>query len=262
MKKLVAADRFELGVCYYPEHWPEEMWEDDYRRMVETGFTIVRMGEFAWSIFEPEEGVYQFELFDRAIDLAYRHGLKVVLGTPTATPPAWLTERYPEVLNVTYEGVTLQHGMRRHYNYSSPKYRELCARIAAQLAAHYGNHPGVTGWQIDNELNCEISEFYSESDHKSFRKWLQDKYGSLEKLNEAWGLSSGIRATLTGLRSFYPVLPRSRDSRIRIRHWMRSGLSLIIRSRLPRIRPTLSVQRRRINGLRRTGYSAIWTVIK
>ncbi|WP_438495479.1 beta-galactosidase [Paenibacillus sp. IHBB 3054] len=187
MKKPVAADRFELGVCYYPEHWPEEMWEDDYRRMVETGFTIVRMGEFAWSIFEPEEGVYQFELFDRAIDLAYRHGLKVVLGTPTATPPAWLTERYPEVLNVTYEGVTLQHGMRRHYNYSSPKYRELCARIAAQLAAHYGNHPGVTGWQIDNELNCEISEFYSESDHKSFRKWLQDKYGSLEKLNEAWG---------------------------------------------------------------------------
>lgn len=95
----------------------------------------------AWSIFEPEEGVYQFELFDRAIDLAYRHGLKVVLGTPTATPPALLTERYPEVLNVTYEGVTLQHGMRRHYNYSSPKYRELCARIVAQLAAHYGNHP-------------------------------------------------------------------------------------------------------------------------
>lgn len=187
MKKPVATERFELGVCYYPEHWPESMWEDDYRRMRELGFTIIRVGEFAWSIFEPAEGEFQFGLFDRAIDLAHKHGLQVVLGTPTATPPAWLTEKYPEVLNVTYEGVTLQHGMRRHYNYSSSKYRELCARITEQMAEHYGNHPAVVGWQIDNELNCEISEFYSESDHRAFREWLQHKYGSLEKLNEAWG---------------------------------------------------------------------------
>ncbi|OMD55410.1 MULTISPECIES: beta-galactosidase [Paenibacillus] len=187
MKKPVATEKFELGVCYYPEHWPENMWEDDYRRMRELGFTIIRMGEFAWSIFEPAEGQFQFGLFDRAIDLAHKYGLQVVLGTPTATPPAWLTDKYPEVLNVTYEGVTLQHGMRRHYNYSSPKYRELCARIAEQMAEHYGNHPGVVGWQIDNELNCEISEFYSESDHKAFREWLQQKYVTLEHLNEAWG---------------------------------------------------------------------------
>lgn len=187
MKKPVATEKFELGVCYYPEHWPENMWEDDYRRMRELGFTIIRMGEFAWSIFEPTEGEFQFGLFDRAIDLAHKYGLQVVLGTPTATPPAWLTDKYPEVLNVTYEGVTLQHGMRRHYNYSSPKYRELCARIAEQMAEHYGNHPGVVGWQIDNELNCEISEFYSESDHKAFREWLQQKYVTLEHLNEAWG---------------------------------------------------------------------------
>ncbi|MEK3662487.1 beta-galactosidase [Paenibacillus sp. FSL F4-0236] len=187
MKKPVATEKFELGVCYYPEHWPESMWEDDYRRMRELGFTIIRIGEFAWSIFEPAQGEFQFGLFDRAIDLAHKHGLQVVLGTPTATPPAWLTHKYPEVLNVTYEGVTLQHGMRRHYNYSSPKYRELCARITEQMAEHYGNHPGVVGWQIDNELNCEISEFYSESDHKAFREWLQQKYVTLERLNEAWG---------------------------------------------------------------------------
>ncbi|KAA1183258.1 beta-galactosidase [Paenibacillus sp. B2(2019)] len=187
MKKPVATEKFELGVCYYPEHWPESMWEDDYRRMRELGFTIIRIGEFAWSIFEPVQGEFQFGLFDRAIDLAHKHGLQVVLGTPTATPPAWLTHKYPEVLNVTYEGVTLQHGMRRHYNYSSPKYRELCARITEQMAEHYGNHPGVVGWQIDNELNCEISEFYSESDHKAFREWLQQKYVTLERLNEAWG---------------------------------------------------------------------------
>ncbi|WP_178021961.1 beta-galactosidase [uncultured Paenibacillus sp.] len=187
MKTPVAVDRFELGVCYYPEQWPEKMWDEDFRRMAETGFTIVRMGEFAWSIFEPEEGDYQFGLFDRAIDLAHSHGLKVVLGTPTATPPAWLTERYPEVLNVSYDGATLQHGMRRHYNYSSPKYRELCARIVTRLTEHYANYHGVVGWQIDNELNCETNVFYSESDHQAFREWLQHKYGTLEKLNEAWG---------------------------------------------------------------------------
>lgn len=187
MKKPVATEKFELGVCYYPEHWPESMWEDDYRRMRELGFTIIRMGEFAWSIFEPAEGEFQFGLFDRAIDLAHKHGLQVVLGTPTATPPAWLTHKYPEVLNVSYEGVTLHHGLRRHYNYSSPKYRELCARITEQMAQHYGNHPGVVGWQIDNEFNCEINEFYSESDHIAFREWLQQKYGTLEKLNDAWG---------------------------------------------------------------------------
>lgn len=187
MKTPVAVERFELGVCYYPEQWPEKMWDEDFRRMVETGFTIVRMGEFAWSIFEPEEGNYQFGLFDRAIDLAHSHGLKVVLGTPTATPPAWLTERYPEVLNVSYEGVMLQHGMRRHYNYSSSKYRELCARIVTRLTEHYANYHGVVGWQIDNELNCETNVFYSESDHLAFREWLQHKYGTLEKLNEAWG---------------------------------------------------------------------------
>ncbi|MCL6604811.1 MAG: beta-galactosidase [Paenibacillus sp.] len=187
MKRPVAEEQFELGVCYYPEHWPESMWEDDYRRMREMGFTIIRIAEFAWSIFEPEEGVFSFEMFDRAIDLAHSYGLKVVLGTPTATPPAWLTHKYPEVLNVTYEGVTLQHGMRRHYNYSSPKYRELCARITDRMATHYGNHPGVVGWQIDNELNCEINEFYSESDHIAFREWLQHKYVTLEELNKAWG---------------------------------------------------------------------------
>ncbi|MBC8080606.1 MAG: beta-galactosidase, partial [Gorillibacterium sp.] len=187
MKQPVASKQFELGVCYYPEHWPESMWADDYRRMRELGFTIIRVAEFAWSLFEPEEGLFAFDKFDRALDLAHTYGLKVILGTPTATPPAWLTQRYPEVLNVSYEGVTFQHGMRRHYNYSSPKYRELCAIITTKMAEHYAAHPAVVGWQIDNELNCEIAEFYSEADHVAFRAWAKAKYGTLDNLNEAWG---------------------------------------------------------------------------
>ncbi|ANE48380.1 beta-galactosidase [Paenibacillus swuensis] len=178
---------FRLGVCYYPEHWEETLWEDDYRRMREMGLTVIRVGEFAWSLFEPEEGVFQFELFDRAIDAAHRHGLKVILGTPTATPPAWLTHKYPEVLNVTHEGVTLQHGMRRHYNYSSPKYKELCAIITRRMAQQYHDHPAVIGWQIDNELNCETSRFYADADHLAFRSWVREKYQTLDRLNAAWG---------------------------------------------------------------------------
>lgn len=180
-------DKLELGVCYYPEQWPEHLWEDDYRRMRELGISVVRVAEFAWSIFEPEEGRFSFDLFDRTLALAHKHGLKVILGTPTATPPAWLTQRYPEVLNVTHDGVMLQHGLRRHYNYSSEKYRELCAIITRKMADHYKDHPAVIGWQIDNELNCETNVYYSEADHVAFRACAKAKYGTLDALNAAWG---------------------------------------------------------------------------
>ncbi|OMG50805.1 beta-galactosidase [Paenibacillus macerans] len=180
-------EQFRLGACYYPEHWPELLWEDDFKRMKELGFSVVRMAEFAWSIFEPEEGRFEFGLFDRAIDLAHKHGMLVILGTPTATPPAWLTAKYPESLNAKQDGTLYRHGHRRHYNYNAPVYRTLSARIVAQLAEHYRDHPAVVGWQIDNEFNCEVNTFYSEADHAAFRIWLQEKYGSLHALNQAWG---------------------------------------------------------------------------
>ncbi|OCT12835.1 beta-galactosidase [Paenibacillus pectinilyticus] len=180
-------EQFRLGVCYYPEQWPENLWEDDYRRMKELGLSVVRVAEFAWSIFEPEEGRFEFDLFDRAIDLAHQYGLLVIMSTPTATPPAWLTAKYPEVLNAKQDGTVYQHGQRRHFNYNAPIYHELCARVVTQLAEHYKNHPAVVGWQIDNELNCEVNTFYSKADHTAFRVWLQEKYGSLDALNQAWG---------------------------------------------------------------------------
>lgn len=187
MAKSLKEEVIQLGVCYYPEHWEETLWEEDYRRMRELGFSIIRVAEFGWAIMEPEEGVFRFDLFERALDSAHRHGLKVILGTPTATPPAWLTHRYPEVLNVSMEGITYRHGMRRHYNYNSPVYQQLCARITREMAEHFKDHPAVVGWQIDNELNCEMHVFYSDADHTAFREWLQRKYGSLDALNQAWG---------------------------------------------------------------------------
>jgi beta-galactosidase len=180
-------DKIELGVCYYPEHWDKTLWNEDLRRMLQSGIKTVRIAEFAWSKFEPEEGEFTFEFFDEFMDLVNEMGMKVIFGTPTATPPAWLTEKYPQVLNSDIEGTLYRHGGRRHYNYNSPKYLELSARIVTKLAEHYGQHPSIVGWQIDNELNCEKDVFYSDSDTIAFREFLQNKYGTLEGLNKAWG---------------------------------------------------------------------------
>ena len=179
--------RMTAGVCYYPEHWPKELWPEDLDRMKAAGLSVVRVAEFAWNLFEPEEGNFQFDFFDGFLDLCAEKGVQVILGTPTATPPAWLTEGYPEVLNSTREGNAYHHGGRRHYNYNSPVYQKFCTRIVDQIARHYGPHPAVVGWQIDNELNCETDEFCSQADHFAFRSYLQKKYGTLERLNEAWG---------------------------------------------------------------------------
>ena len=187
MRQIVNGKEMVLGTCYYPEHWPESLWEEDLERMLECGIQVIRIAEFAWSKVEPNEGVFTYEFFDRFLDLAREKGMKVIFCTPTATPPAWLTEKYPEVLNGTIDGVLFRHGGRRHYNYNSPVYQEKTRIITEAFASHYGPHPAVIGWQIDNELNCERDEFYSESDTAAFRVFLQKKYGSLDKLNEAWG---------------------------------------------------------------------------
>lgn len=187
MEKSIKMDKLTIGVCYYPEHWPESLWEEDLIRMKEHGIEVVRIAEFAWNKFEPEEGVFTYEFFDRFLEIALKHNIKVIFCTPTATPPAWLTHKYPEVLNAKIDGTLYQHGMRRHYNYNSPVYRKLTSRIVEKIAAHYSDHPMVIGWQIDNELNCEIDVFYSESDHIAFREYLKNKFVTLEALNEAMG---------------------------------------------------------------------------
>ncbi len=185
--KLFDRKRITLGTCYYPEHWDRTLWEEDLDRMKEAGIETVRIAEFAWILMEPSEGCFDFSLFEDFLNLADSKGMNVIVGTPTATPPAWLTEKYPEVLNADIRGTLYRHGARRQYNYNSPKYRELCTRIVEKMAEAYAKHPSVVGWQIDNELNCELDEFYSESDTVAFREFLKKKYGTVEKLNKAWG---------------------------------------------------------------------------
>lgn len=177
-----------LGVCYYPEHWPEEWWAEDARRMADLGLSYVRIGEFAWSRLEPEAGRYDFGWLRRAIDMLHAAGLKVVLGTPTATPPKWLVDRMPDMLPVDREGRLRGFGSRRHYCFSHAGYREECRRIVTALAREFGAHPAVAAWQTDNEYDCHDTTLsYSAAARAGFRDWLSRRYQSPEALNRAWG---------------------------------------------------------------------------
>jgi beta-galactosidase len=132
-------DRLSLGVCYYPEHWDASLWEEDLIRMKESGINTIRIAEFAWSVFEPIEGRFTFEFFDAFMKIVEKMDMKVIFGTPTATPPAWLSDKYPEVLNANIDGVLYRHGGRRHYNYNSLKYQELSARIVEKIVILFAN---------------------------------------------------------------------------------------------------------------------------
>ncbi len=184
----VAGDESMLGVCYYPEHWPESDWVDDARRMAELGIRYVRIGEFAWSRIEPERDCYDWGWLDRALQTLGAAGLKVVLGTPTATPPKWLVDEYPDILPVDSDGRLRRFGSRRHYCFSSPTYRMESLRIVTALAERYGRHAAVAGWQTDNEYGCHDTVLsFSDAACRAFRGFLKERYGTVEALNEAWG---------------------------------------------------------------------------
>jgi beta-galactosidase len=144
---------------------------------------FVRVGEFAWSRFEPSEGHYDLDWLDRAIRAAARHNIAVVIGTPSAAPPAWLTTEYPETLRIKEDGQRDEHGNRQQFNWADPKYRELSRALAEQLAKRFGHDPNVIGWQIDNEY---ANESYGPADKTQFDAWLQARYGTLDNLNTRW----------------------------------------------------------------------------
>lgn len=177
-----------LGVCYYPEHWPEDRWTVDAQQMAQLGIDCVRIGEFAWSRFEPEPGVYHWAWFDRAIDTLHAAGLGIILGTPTATPPKWLVDRMPDMLACDEHGRPRRFGSRRHYCFSHPGYRAECRRIVSEMTQRYGRHPGVVMWQTDNEYGChDTIESYSDAAQSAFRDWLNRRYTDIQSLNTAWG---------------------------------------------------------------------------
>lgn len=178
-----------LGVCYYPEQWPEAKWADDARRMAALGLKTVRIGEFAWVKMEPRPGHYEFDWLDRAIETLEAAGLGVVLGTPTATPPKWLVDQYPDILPVDpVTGLVRRFGSRRHYDFSSQTYLRESLRIVGEMVRRYGRHPAVIGWQTDNEMTCHDTALSgSVAARDAFRAWCAQRYGTIDALNTAWG---------------------------------------------------------------------------
>ncbi len=178
-----------LGVCYYPEHWPESWWAEDARRMRALGLTHVRIAEFAWVRIEPAAGVFDWGWLDRAVATLGAAGLKVVMCTPTATPPKRLIDAHPDILPVDpATGRTRGFGSRRHTDFSSPVWFAQAMRISTAVAARYGDNPHVVGWQTDNELCCHDTALSaSPAALHGFRDWLRGHYADIAALNTAWG---------------------------------------------------------------------------
>jgi len=162
--------------------------------MAEMGFEFTHFGEFAWAQIEPVEGVYDFKWLDKAVELAVKNNLKVIMCTPSATPPVWLTKKYPDVLVEMPNGLTAMHGTREQYSWSSTKYQELTQKVVDAMAKHYGNDKRIWGWQIDNEPSHYGTLDYSPAAQASFRSWLKNKYQTIEALNKSWGTTfwSGV----------------------------------------------------------------------
>ncbi len=182
-KAITAPPPILLGVAWYPERWTESRWKTDTDLMQKAHIHFVRVGEFAWSTMEPAEGDYQLDWLEHAIDEAGRHGIYTVIGTPTAAPPAWLTQKYPETLRVNENGRREEHGNRQQFNWDDPKYRELAHDIASRLAQRFGHNPYVIGWQIDNEY---LETSFDPHTRADFQSWLKHRYGTLDNLNTRW----------------------------------------------------------------------------
>ncbi len=174
-----------FGADYYPEHVSPEAWERDAALMEKAGFNVTRLAEFAWVFMEPEEGRFTFGWLDDAIGTLFRHGIKVILGTPTASMPAWVARSHPESLAMDSRGRRHTWGARKNNCPSSAAYRLLSARMTRAMAEHFAASPAVIGWQTDNELGAPFC--YCPSCRASFQEWLRKRYGSLDELNRAWG---------------------------------------------------------------------------
>ena len=175
----------KVGMAYYPEHWDRSLWEEDAARMKALGVHVVRLAEFAWGRMEPEEGRFDFSWLDEAIDVIARHGMQVILCTPTNSAPVWLYTDHPETVQWGRNGRPTDIGIRGHRCIQSPVFRRYAGRIVDEMARRYAGRPEVYAWQIDNEL--ESNHCTCPSCREAFRRWLEEKYGTVAALNRAWG---------------------------------------------------------------------------
>lgn len=206
--------RLLFGGDYNPEQWPEETWHEDVRLMKAAGVNSVTLGVFSWSTLEPAPGAREFGRLDTLMDLMHENGIGVVLATPTSSPPPWLGRLHPDTLPVTEDGRTEWWGGRQHFSHSSATYRRYAAAITEDLAARYGGHPALTMWHINNEY-CTFD--YGDEAAAAFRRWLREKHGTLEALNETWGTAFWSQ----GYDTWDGILPP------RLPHYMRNPTQVL-----------------------------------
>ena len=180
-------ERIWYGGDYNPDQWPEEVWDDDVRLMKKAGVNLVSVGIFSWAKIETSEGVYDFDWLDRIIDKLGEAGIAVDLASATASPPMWLTQAHPEVLWKDYRGDVCQPGARQHWRPTSPVFREYALKLCRAMAEHYKGNPYVVAWHVSNEYGCHNRFDYSEDAERAFRKWCEERYGTIDAVNDAWG---------------------------------------------------------------------------
>ncbi len=173
------------GGDYNPDQWLDrpDILEEDIRLMKLAGCNLMSVGIFAWSALEPEEGRFTFDWLEDALDRLHGAGISAFLATPSGARPAWMSQKYPEVLRVREDGGPNLHGGRHNHCFTSPTYRSFVARINQALAVRFGHHPAVVGWHISNEYSGEC---HCELCQQAFRWFLKESYGTLDALNHAW----------------------------------------------------------------------------
>ena len=180
-------ERIWYGGDYNPDQWPEEVWDDDVRLMKKAGVNLVSVGIFSWAKIETSEGVYDFDWLDLIIDKLGEAGIAVDLASATASPPMWLTQAHPEVLWKDYRGDVCRPGARQHWRPTSPVFREYALKLCRAMAEHYKGNPYVVAWHVSNEYGCHNRFDYSEDAEHAFQQWCEERYGTIDAVNDAWG---------------------------------------------------------------------------
>ena len=179
--------RIWYGGDYNPDQWPEEVWDEDVALMQQAGVNLVSVAIFSWAKLEPEEGVYDFDWLDRVIDKLGKAGIAVDLASGTASPPMWMTQAHPEILWVDYRGDVCQPGARQHWRATSPVFLDYALSLCRKMAEHYKDNPYVVSWHVSNEYGCHNRFDYSEDAEHAFQQWCEERYGTIDAVNDAWG---------------------------------------------------------------------------
>lgn len=233
---LTAALNLHIGSAYYPEQWPETNWQKDILLMRTAGFNTVRLGDFAWSALEAEEGMYDFNWLDRAITALAEADIDTVLCTPTAGPPAWLVGKYPEILPIDENGHHVQFGNRYHYCVNSPEFHNVVQSLVGALAEHFGTNPSIIGWQIDNEFNRYC---YCARCKRLFQEYLAQRYRSLEQLNLHWTTAYWSQTYDAWEQIPLPIGPHNPGLMLEFKHFMTLSYKRFQRLQIDSLRPHL-----------------------